>query len=861
MSTVAGILRRVNLRHLRSKKLRTVLTIGGIGAGVALMFSINVINATLLSSFRSSIRDLAGAAELEVAATDSAGLPQGFIRRVASIEGVEQAVPVIRTTTTLSSQDGSDRVLVLGVTPEFSALFPSDLGPLARLRVSGGFGGDGGGLLVSNSLSERLALGKDDSVRVETPSGLKDLSVSGTISGGVVGVLNGGDVALMLLPAAQQTFEKDGRVDSIYVVADPKQELDQVRAAIETELDGAGLVGEPGERGQGLERVFASLATLLSMGGTVALFVALFVVYNTMSMSLAERRREISMIVALGTKRRDAFGAFLAEAFVLGVIASAVGAVGGLWLARVLVQRAADDFRILSLDAAGPIVVKPSALILAIAGGLLVSIAGAYLPARRILHVAPMESLRPVAAYEWEPGAGGFGSARVLVAGIVGIALAGSTLVAFLLVPEQRWIVTVGLLCGLTGVTLLLPRVVPFALRLVRPLLVHGFGTSGRLSADALEKNPRRSTFTVAALVLTLGLVVGVAASLGSYEKQIENTATSLIGAPIYVTSKSFTGLTSDQPLRGDLVDDLSRVDGVRYVYPIRFALLDLGEEQGLVYAIHVERALEEGATTQLEAITPEPERFLDGLESGGINVSRLAAERLDASVGDELSLPTPSGERSFTVAAVFDDLLSFNSFYLDLGVYRELWEDDKADEFGVILEPGTDVAAAMADLEDVVRSERAPAEVYTKDELVGRILDVVGGTFELAKGVQFAALVVAAFTIANTLFTAVLERRWEMGLERAIGMGARQLGSTVLLEAAAIGVVGAVGGVLLGTITGFFMTQAMEAEFSWHIPFHLPLGLIAASLLGGVILAAAAGLLPSRLAVRTPIIESLRYE
>ena len=861
MKTIGGLLRRINLRHLGSKKLRTALTIAGIAAGVALMFSINVINATLLSSFRSSIRDLAGAAELEVAATDSAGLPQDLVRSVVALEGVDRAVPVVRTTTTLRTTEGSERVLVLGITPEFSSLFPSDLGPLARLRVSGGFGGGGAGLLVAKPLADELGLRTDDRASVETPSGSKKLSVSGSISGGVVGLLNGGDVALMLLPAAQDTFEKDRRVDSIYVVADPTEELSDVRERIETELGGAGLVGEPGERGQGLERVFSSLATLLSMGGTVALFVALFVVYNTMSMSLAERRREISMIVALGTTRRDAFGAFLAEAFVLGAVASGLGALGGLWLARVLVERAADDFRILSLNAAGPIVVEPAALALAIFGGLAVSVAGAYLPARRILHVAPMESLRPVAAYEWEPATTGFGSARMVAAGVVGIALAAATLIAFLLIPEQRWIVTVGLLCGLAGVTLLLPRIVPFALRLARPLLMRGFATSGRLSADALAKNPKRSTFTVAALVLTLGLVVGVAGSLGSYEKQIENTATALIGAPIYVTAKSFTGLTSDQPLRGDLVDDLASVDGVRYVYPIRFALLDLGDEQGLVYAIPVERALEEGATTQLESITNDPAGFLDGLEDGGITVSRLAAERLDVAVGDRLALPTPSGEKSFEVGAVFDDLLSFNSFYMDLGVYRDLWQDDKADEFGVILEPGTDVSTALSDLEQVVRRESAPAEVFTKDQLVGRILEVVGGTFELAKGVQFAALVVAALTIANTLFTAVLERRWEMGLERALGMGARQLGSTVLLEAATIGAIGAVGGVLLGTITGFFMTQAMEAEFSWHIPFDLPLGLIGASLLGGIILAAAAGLLPSRLAVRTPIIESLRYE
>ena len=861
MMTVAGLLRRINLRHLAGKKLRTALTIAGIASGVALMFSITVINATLLSSFRSSIRALAGAAELEVAATDASGLPQGFVRRVAAVEGVDAAVPVVRTTTTIASTDASERALVLGITPEFASLFPRDIGPLAKLTVSGGFGGEGSGVLVARPLADKLGLRRGDAIEAETPSGQKELEVSGSISGGVVGVLNGGDVALMLLPVAQDTFEKDRRVDSIYVIPDPAMSLDAVTEAIRAELGGAGLVGEPGERGQGLERVFSSLATLLSMGGTVALFVALFVVYNTMSMSLAERRQEISMIVALGTRRRDAFGAFLAEAFVLGAVASAAGVVGGFWLARVLVERAADDFRILSLNAAGPMVVEPSAVVIAIVGGLAVSVAGAFLPARRILHVAPMESLRPVASYEWEPGAGGFGSRRMFAAGVVGIALAIATLVAFLLMPEQRWIVTVGLLCGLTGVTLLLPQIVPLALRIARPVMIKLFSTSGRLAADALVKNPKRSTFTVAALVLTLGLVVGVAGALGSYETQIENTATSLIGAPIYVTSKSFTGLTSDQPLRADLADDFAEVDGVRYVYPLRFALLDLGDEQGLVYSLPVERALEEGATTQLASITDDPRAFLEGLERGGITVSRLAAERLDVDVGDELSLPTPSGETSFEVTAVFDDLLSFNSFYLDLDRYQALWGDDKADEFGVLLEEGAQVGAVRSDLEQVIAGAGAPAVVYGKDELVGRILEVVGGTFELAKGIQLAALVVAALTIANTLFTAVLERRWEMGLERAIGMGARQLGSTVLLEAAAIGVIGAVGGIVLGTITGFFMTQAMEAEFSWHIPFQLPLALILTSLVGGVILAAAAGLLPSRLAVRTPIIESLRYE
>ena len=861
MTGVRSLATRINLRHLRAKKLRTALTVAGIAAGVALMFSISIINATLLSSFRSSIRDLAGAAELEVAAPDATGLPQGLVADIEAVDGVETAVPVLRTTTRLRGETGAARVMVLGITPGFTDLFPRAAGPLGRVGIAGDFGDEGGGLLVAASLAEDIGAARGTVAGLQVPEGEEQVAVTGEVSSGALALLNGGDVAFMLIEPAQEIFGKRDRVDSIYVVGDPEVDLSVVRDSIEERVGGSAIVGAPGTRGQGLERVFASLATLLSMGGTVALFVALFVVYNTMSMSLAERRREISMVMALGGQRRQLFGAFLVEAATLGAVASLLGLGAGLWLADVLVARAADDFRILSIASVATVTIPGSAVAIAGLGGLAVSLVGAYVPARRVFTVAPMESLRPVAAYEWDHQARSWGSGRLLAIGIAAIAGSVATLIAFLLYPEQRWIVTVGLLLGLSGVTLLLPRIVPAAIALVRPALLRVFGTTGRLSSDALAKNPGRSTFTVAALVLTLGLVVGVAGALDSYERQIGNTATALIGAPIYVTSESFTGLTSDQPLELSLRDDLEAVQGVRYVYPLRFALLDLGTRQALIYAIPVDEALERGATTQLASITSDPDAFLSGLKQGGVTISRLTAERLGVQVGDEVRLPTPSGRRDFEVHAVFDDLLSFDSFYMDLDAYRELWGDDNADEFGVLVDPGSSVTDVKQRLEQTIERIGAPADVYDKDELVGRILAVVGGTFELAQGVQLAALVVAALTIANTMFTAVLERRWEMGLERAIGMGSSQLARTVLLEAAVIGAIGGAGGAILGAVTGFFMTQAMEAEFSWRIPYVLPILLALASIAGSTLLAALAGVVPSRLAVRTPIIECLRYE
>jgi putative ABC transport system permease protein len=860
MTGLATLARRMNLRHFARRRLRTALTLTGVAAGVALVFSISVINATLLQSFRSSVRDLAGRAELEVAAAGQVGLPHGVVQRVERVRGVEQAVPVLRTTTRVVGPKGAARVLVLGVTEGFGTLFPQDPGPLAQLEFKGGLGG----LALARTVANEIGAGLDETVRMEVPSGQARVEVSGIFGGGAVAFVNGGNAGVMTLPGAQRTFERPGRIDSVYVVADLATPLGDVERRLEDALGGAAVIGPPGERAQGLERVYTGLATLLSLAGTVALFVALFVVYNTMSMSLAERRREISMAMALGATRREIFAAFLGEAAVFGAIAATLGVIGGLGLARLLVERAAEGYRVLPIAAAGPLVVPPSSVVTALAGGFVVSLVGAFVPARRVLSVAPVEALRPEAAYEWEPTrAFGFNTGTVGIVGTLCLGVAAALFVGSIVFPEATWIPTLGIVAGLSGVTLLLPRFVPPAVELLRTGFARAFGTVGRLAGDSLAKNPGRTTFTVAALVLTLTVAIGVGSALGSYQAQVQRFADAVIGAPIYVTARSYTGLVSDQPLPGSLRERIERVRGVRYVYPLRFSLINVGAEQAVLYAVPVEEAIREGATTQLDerTLAADPDVFIAGLEGGAVAISRLTSERHELEAGEEIELRTPSGKRSFEIAAIFEDLVGFDSLYIDYETYTSIWREHKADEFGVLLDDGASVSEVTRRLDRLVDRTGVPARVFTKDDLIGRLLDTVEGTFSLGRGIQLAALIVALLTIANTMFTAVFERRWEMGLERAVGMSSSQLAREVLLEASGIGLIGGIGGAALGIVAGFLMTQSLEAQFSWQVPFEIPFVQVVVAITGGVVLAAVAGWLPSRLAVRSPIVEALRYE
>ena len=855
----AQLFRRLNLRHLRARKMRVALTVSGVGAGVALVFSIGLINDTLVSAVRSSSRALGGAAEIEVAATDLTGLPASAVGRIGDVEGVQDTVSVVRTVSRTAVRDRSLEVLYLGVTPEFASLFPKRLGEFTDFEVSGGFGALVGGAILSEKVADELHASVGDTVRVQTPRGPRAVEVAGFVSGGALEVVNGGDFAVMWLPAAQSLFDKADRVDSVYVVTDPDVPVGSVEDQLVDELGGAALVGPPGERAEVFERTFSTLAFLSSMAGLVALFVAVFVVYNTMSMTTSERRTEISLALALGASRRQVFASYLGEAAFIGAIASLGGGLAGLALARVLVSSAIEGYRfVLPETTNGVMSVRPITLAVAVTSGVAVSIFGAFVPVRRVLSVAPIEFLRPQAPFDLGERPVHRGLTTMLF--VIGLAVTAALVTGFV-VTDLTWMGMASIATALATITFFLPLAVPVGIAIIRPFLQRIFSTEGRLAADALANNLRRTTMTVAALLLSLGMVVGVGSAIESLNAQVDRSAHGWFGAPLYVSASSYTGFASDQPLPGDLESELEKVEGVAHVYPGRYSFVNVGGEQAVVYALSVAEAAEDGSTEVLSAPGTDQDEFLRDMSGGGVVVSRFTARRLELEEGDRLSLPTPSGRHAFPVMGSYDDLVPFDSMYMEYRTYIDHWKDEKADRFAVLPEDGASHSAVTARLERLLDARDVPAEVQTREEVIGEVQDLSAGLISIARGIQLAALIVAALTIANTMFMAVLERRWEFGLQRAIGMGRSQLGRTVVVEAAGIGALGAGGGVILGILFGALMLMMMEQQFMWRIPLTPQWLLMAGAVGGGIALAAGAGLYPRRLATSLPIVECLRYE
>lgn len=855
---ISGLVRQIGLRHLTERRLRSTLTVAGVAAGVALLFSIGTMNAAMVDAVRSTATAFDSGADLQVTAATPGGLREPLVAELAAVPGVAAVAPVLQVRSRLTTGDREQGVFVLGVSPAFAGVVPVD-----GIEVDGDPLAEGG-LVVSDVLARRLGVGIGDAVELVTPSGREPRSITATTSSPLLERVNGGMVAALSLPVAQQLFDRVGRVDLVLVDRVPGSDAAGVEAAVEERVGGTGLVTDPGHVPGASNENVNPFVVLTDSVGLISLLVALVLVFNTMSMTTTERRRELSLARALGATPRQLFGSVLVEALVLGVAGTAVGLAVGSALSRVLLGPVASAYdSVLPVDAPTVASLRAGPLALAAGGGLAIAVLGALLPARRAMRASPIDSLRPVAPYEW--AGDGEGPRSVLAAAAGGVLVVGGFVLAAVQTDGVPGAGSSALfvVVMLGGLFLLLPTAVPLATRPLAAGMARWWGAVGRLAGDALRTNPRRTSLTVATLLLPLAMVIALGTAFGSAEAKFAGLARAFVGTPLAVEADTFLGYTASQPLAESAVGLVARVPGVRAALPQQNIFIDLDGAQAVLYVIPLRAAEDQGVGDALRDpdLADDPAAFRDGLRAGGIAVSRLMAQDRNLKLGDELSLPTPAGPVPFTVAAIFDDLAGASTMYLDRDVYVALWGDTGSFRINVVLADGADVATVQTAVETAVAGAGLPAVVTTRDEGVAHLTGGLTRLFSIARSIQLAALLIAGFSLAGTAFTVILQRQWAFGLQRTLGMSRRQLARSLALEALAVGALATAGAVIVGLALGAILCRGVALVVASPLAVVVPWTVIFACVVVGVAIAALATLHPRRVATRTPIITALRTE
>ncbi len=855
------------LRNMATRLTRTLLTALGIVIGVAVILAVDVTNATTLASIRNLFDETSGRASLLI--ESSAGAGQGFdenvVEAVRRVEGVEAAAPMISVRAALASGnptgalhafDASISVplRVLGVDPTVDPQVHIYRLLEGRLLLPE----DRRAALITSSLADDLERHVGDEVEIVTPDGTALLEIVGIIDKEGIGRTNDGRVVIVPLPTAQDLFLMRGQLSQVDIVvsremAEDPERLEQLKAYMEARLPRDVNVSYPAARGKLISQMLKTYQLGLSFFGAVAIFVGGFLIYNTFSMTVLERTREIGMLRSIGATRRQIVGLILAESLVLALLGSFLGVVGGLGLARGLIQTMTG---LLGTELE-TFALSPFSLVKSLAVGVGVTLASSLVPAFQAGRVVPLEALR---VYGRPTQSGLWGK---WVHGIGAVLFIGCTLLFFaedLIPPAFK--IQVGIM-SVFGLLLGAALLVPPVLGLVEPPLRGGlallYGPEGQLGSRNVERSPLRTALTVAALMVGVTMIIALGEMSNSFRQDILAWVETAIGGDLYVRSTT--------PMRPELGRRLLAVPGVEAASPVNFFRVRMWapdeEEPNTVVGIAIDPAsyLQVASFKFADQQVDVTARVRELAEEDALFISTTLADRYDLQQGDTIVLETRRGRREFRVAAVIVDFTAQgNTVTLSRRALYRYFGERRVTTFTVDVLPGADVEQVRQAIEDRF-GKGGRITVESSEEFRERIIRLMNQSFALLNTLVAIAVLISSFGLINTLLMNIFERTREIGMLRSLGATRGQIVKMVLAESATMGITGGLLGLVLGLMLARFMVQGLNIAGGYRLVYHftpLPvlLGLVLALALSQV-----AALYPARRAARVNVVEAIKHE
>jgi len=859
---------RFVIRNLRQRLARTILTLFGIVLGVAVILAISITNESTLASIDAVFNEASGKAHLviESAQLTGEGFDQGVLSRVQSTEGVQVAVPSIQVRTLLASQadqwqlalsiagaaDGEE-LLLYGIDPAVD-----DQAREYRM-VAGDFlapDDDAYNVVLVEEFAGDNDLQIGDDLEILTPNGSEEMRVVGLIAKEGPGGLNNGDFGVVPLAALQDIFDRGSNLDVIDVVAESdiaknSAQLEALKARLEDRLGEDYTVSFPATRGKFVSQLLATYQQGLGFFSATALFVGAFLIYNTFSMTIVERTREIGMLRALGATRRQVLALILAEAILLGSLGSALGVMGGMGLARGLIgfMGTVTGFEVPETT------IPASGLLTSLIVGGLVTLVSALWPAYRASTITPIQALRIL-------GQSGEG-ALVRWGWLPGSFLIVLAYLALYVIPLRTEAVypvgSTSIFVLLLGATLVVPVTVSFLERFFRPFVTALYSSEGRLGGSNVSRSKSRTTLTVAALMVGIAMIIGLQGITSSLQHDMTVWVDTAIGGDLYVRSPL--------PLRRELQRRLEAEEGVAVVSPVRYfsvkrAVPPDEDEDTLVFVAVEPETYTKIASFVFDSGQGESDALIADLAQGdAIFVSTVVAEKWGLERGDTLRLETRRGERDYRVAAVIVDFLAQG--YVVTGTWKDMRRDfglSDVSVFNVKLTPEADLDEVRQRLADRY-GQRWHVQLESREEFQGRIQVLRNQATGLLNVLGLISMIVAALGVINTLVMNVLERQREIGMLRGLGMTRWQVAKMILAEAGMLGAIGGVFGLAFGLFLSRVFIMALNDMGSYTLDYTLPLMGVIASIIIALVVTQVAALYPARMATRVNIVEAIQHE
>jgi putative ABC transport system permease protein len=844
----------VVIRGLLGRKLRAALTAIAIVLGVAMISGTYVLMDTTMHALDDvfqtaySKTDASVVGKTPFSAMEAVPPPvsSSLLPRIRGLPEVREADGYVQDSAQLRNASG-EALRGVGFPLVFGIAAGSPLNPLELVA-----GHDPAGpreIALDERTAKRNALALGARLGVAARGPLEWFTIVGLVRFGGVESLGPMQMVVVDLPVAQRLFDKRGLYDGIDVRARSGVTPTELTAAIAPLLPSTAEVKTRAEQvesstsaiGEGMAIV---RYILLAFGG-VALFVGSFVIFNTLSITVAQRMRELATLRTIGASRGQVLGSVMLEGAVIGVLASLLGLIGGLLLAKGL--DALFTSAGIELPKAG-IVFAWRTVVISLAAGMLVTLAATLVPALRATRVPPIAAVREGAVLP----ASRLGRMTDVVAGL---ALVGGVAFLVLGMLEGGLTTTLRLLLLAAGALLLFVGLAPFSRRLVPPLsfalgrpIETVTGAAGALARENSKRDPGRTAVTAAALTVGLALVAFVAVLGHGLRTTVHDAVERQVRAD-YVVRADQTLLPPavGRTLRGGPVVAAAsvRAGNVRAFDKTR---LMTGVDPALISRFY-----------RFDWAPGSSGAALRRLDDSGVIVRDDVARAHDLALGSRFTVQTTYGKRLSLVVRGIYDAPTFDPLLGAMTVGTTLFDRGFVipNDLAVFVDTRGATAAHKAALTSLLTSFPA-AKVRTLDEFIAWQQASIGTILNLFYVLLALSVVVSLFGIVNTLALSIVERTREIGVLRAIGMTRSQLTRMIRVESELTALIGAVFGIVLGIALAAVATKALASwDLSFSIPWPTLLVLAIAAFLAGLV----AGILPARRAAHLDPLAALHYE
>jgi len=846
----------VTIRQWALHKLRLGLTLMGIALGVAVFFAVRTANTTLVNSLSTTVEKLAGRATLQVSAGEAA-LPQEVLASIRQTPGVHLAEPVIEKVVQTALPDAAS-LLVMGMdTGSDLKLYEGEFDE-AGLEISNplAFSERPDSIAVSRPFADRYGLKDGDPIPVYTQRGRQNFTVRGFFKTTGASVVFGGNIALMDIHAAQAAFDRAGKFDRVDVMTDPRENVDVVQQTLRSQLPAALEVAKPDRRGEGLEKAVSAMHLSLLIMSLLAVTVGVFIIFNSMSVSVNQRWKEIGILRSIGVEAGRIQKMFLVEAIAMGLVGSALGVGLGFVLAegatRIMSSVSASMYGLVSTPE--PFAFRWDFAIHAFAIGVVCSLLAAWVPARVASRLNPIQALHNIEVQRSEGVLGWTRFAFGLLFIVVGLAL------TFYSPPGVGLMVHFAFsLMVQFGMILLLPKFVVWGSRVLRPMMGQLFGAEGLMAVDAAVRMPRRTSATVGSLMLGLSFVFSVGAFIHSHKAALNRMVDRSVNADLMIaTSDQLRSRTyhfsEEQERRVSSLPGVTSDDGIR-VTPVKQGndeLMVMARDMNAWFS-HSPGLLEEGDTQTAH------ERSMRG---EGFVISQNQSLKSGIGIGDPLRLETPGGPLTRPVVGIVEFYyVEKGTVFMDRKLYKEYWGDNSVDLILLYLERGIDRSSFKAEINRAMQGEQR-AFIYTNEEYKQWSSRLTDQFFTLTYMEMLIAIFVATTGLINMLVVSVSDRQRELGILRALGGLRSQVRKIVLLEAATISLVGFGTGVIAGLFNAYFLVRtAARIIAGFSLRFQFPLTVVLATLPVVLAVALLAAWWTAQRAMRLRVVEAIGYE